>query len=175
MRPSLPQLTRFFDFLLMAGGALAGLLMIVIMAMVCTKVFMRYVLGIGWLGVDQISGSLLLYITFLGAAWVLSREEHVTIDFLFGQLSAPRQRQMTVVTSTICALVCMLVFAYGVNEVIYSWNRGFLVAAELEIPRAANLAIIPVGCLLLWIQFIRRALHAASDGVKTGKNLKGSA
>lgn len=153
------DLVRFFDFILKAGGALAGLLMVTIMLMVCAKVFLRYVLGIGWVGVDQISGSMLLYITFLGAAWVLLQEKHVTIDILFGRLAPRSRRALTVMTSTICALLCLLVFAYGANEVIYSWNRGFRVAAEIEMPRAFNLVVIPLGALLLCIQFLRRALH----------------
>lgn len=154
------NLVRLFDLILKTGGALAGLLMVAIMLMVCMKVFMRYVLGIGWIGVDQISGSMLLYITFLGAAWVLLQDKHVTIDILTGQLSQKSKRILTAVTSVICALLCLLLFVYSTNEVIYSWNRGFRVAAELEIPRAFNLAVIPLGSLLLCIQFLRRALRA---------------
>ena len=152
--------TRAFDLALRAGGALAGLIMVAIMVMVCAKVFLRYVLGVGWIGVDQISGTMLLYITFLGAAWVQLREKHVTIDILFDQLPRKRQRSMTVVNSIICAAVCLLLAVYGANEVIYSWNRGFRVAAELEIPRAVNLIVIPLGFLLLSVQFLRHAMRA---------------
>lgn len=163
------DLVRLFDLILKAGGGLAGLLMVAIMLMVCAKVVMRYVLGLGWVGVDQISGSMLLYITFLGAGWVLLREKHVAIDILTGRLSEQSQRRLTTITSIVCALLCLLLFAYGANEVVYSWKRGFRVAAELEIPRAFNLFVIPLGSLLLCFQFLRRALGAdasvqAGDG-----------
>lgn len=153
------DLVRVFDIILKAGGALAGLLMVAIMLMVCIKVFMRYVLGAGWIGVDQISGSMLLYITFLGAGWVLLQDKHVTIDIVFGHLSQRTKRIVTAVTSVVCAALCLLLFFFSANEVIYSWNRGFRVAAELEIPRAFNLIVIPLGSLFLLIQFIRRALN----------------
>ena len=55
------------------------------------KVVFRYGLGEGLIGIDQISATLLLYITFLGAAWVLRSEEHVTVDLLVNQLSQARQ------------------------------------------------------------------------------------
>lgn len=158
------DLVRVFDFTLKAGGAVAGLLMVAIMLMVCIKVFMRYVLGAGWIGVDQISGSMLLYITFLGAGWVLLQDKHVTIDIVFGNLSQKSKRVVTAVTSAACAALCLLLFIYSANEVIYSWNRGFRVAAELEIPRAFNLIVIPLGSLLLFIQFIRRALKPGEVG-----------
>lgn len=161
------DVARYFDLILRLCGALSGIILITIMLMVCIKVLLRYVLGYGWIGVDQLSGTLLLYMTFLGAAWVLSREQHVTIDFLVTQLSPSIRRQILIVGSIVCALVCFVIFVYGTLEVIYSLNRNILVAAELEIPRAINTAVIPFGCLLLWVQFTRRAWRAFrtdSDG-----------
>jgi len=155
---------RFFDAVLRICGALSGAILVAIMLMVCVKVFLRYGLTYGWIGVDQISGMLLLYMTFIGAAWVLSREEHVTIDFLVTHLPDSLKRIFLIVSSVVCALVCFIVFVYGTKEVVYSIDKGVLVPAELEIPRALNLAAIPFGCLLLWIQFLRRAWLAFRSG-----------
>ena len=152
--------SRVFDALLSVGAALSGAIMIAIMLAVVLKVFLRYVIGYGWTGVDQLSGMMLLYITFLGAAWVLSRDEHVTIDILLTNLPLPVQRVLIIVNSIICAAASLLVCVYAAIEVHDSWRRGVLVAAELDIPRAVNLVVIPIGFLFLWIQFIRRAWHA---------------
>lgn len=149
--------SRFLDWLLSIGAALSGAILVGIMLIVCLKVFLRYVVGYGWIGVDQMTGLMLLYLTFLGAAWVLSREEHVTIDILLGALPRPVQRGLIVANSLLCAAVCLLVFVYAVLEVSYSWSKGIMVASEIEIPRVASLAVIPVGLLFLWIQFLRRA------------------
>jgi len=157
---------RFFDTVLRICGALSGAILVTIMIMVCIKVFLRYVLVYGWVGVDQMSGTLLLYMTFIGAAWVLSREEHVSIDLLVTHLSGSLQRIFLIVGSVVCALICLLVFIYGTKEVISSIERGILVPAEIEIPRALNLAAIPFGCLLLWIQFLRRAWLAYRTDVR---------
>lgn len=156
------RLSRTFDALLAVGGALAGLLLVSTMVLVCGKVFLRYVLNIGVIGVDQISGTLLLYITFLGAGWVLGRNEHVTIDLLTTRLSPESRRKLDAVTSAVAALVCLLIVFYGVHEVVYSLSRGIKIASELEIPRAANLVVIPLGCALLACQFARRSLSLLS-------------
>lgn len=158
------RVSRLLDGLLAIGAAVSGVIMVAIMAMVCLKVFVRYVLGYGWIGVDQVSGMLLLYITFLGAAWVLSREEHVTIDIVFANLPKGVQRVLLVVNSLICAAVCLLLCIYATVEVVQSLRRGVVVAAELEMPRAVSLIVIPIGFLFLWIQFIRRAWRAHLDG-----------
>jgi C4-dicarboxylate transporter DctQ subunit len=148
---------RAFDWILDAGAALAAILLVAVMLTTTVKVVFRYGLHEGLVGVDQISGTLLLYITFLGAAWVLRREEHVTIDLLTSMLRPRVQRRMLVVSSIIGALICLALALFGTLEVVSSWQRGIRIPAEIEFPRAINLAVIPLGCLCLGLQFIRRA------------------
>jgi TRAP-type C4-dicarboxylate transport system permease small subunit len=145
------------------GAALAAALLIAIMLATTIKVIFRYVLNQGLIGIDQISGTLLLYITFLGAAWVLRREEHVAIDLLVAGRSPKVRRRFHVVSSILGALVCLVLTVAGTLEVIGSWQRGVLIPAEIEIPRAINLVVIPLGSLCLGLQFVRRAWSARPD------------
>lgn len=151
------KIAHIFNSIVNIGGALSGGLLVVVMLLTSIKVIFRYVLREGLLGVDQISGTLLLYITFLGAAWVLRREEHVTIDLLVTRLSPKVQRWMNVFNSILGALICLILTIYGTLEVINSWQRGILIPAEIEIPRVINLAVIPLGSFFLFLQFMRRA------------------
>lgn len=148
---------RIFDALLDAGGAISGVLLVVVMLVTSVKVFFRYVLQEGLIGVDQLSGTLLLWVTFFGAAWVLRRDEHVTVDLLITHLGPTARRWLTVVNSLICAALCLTLTYFGTLEVIESVERGILIPAEIEIPRVVNLYVIPLGCLFLLLQFIRRA------------------
>jgi len=156
--------TPIFDRILNVGGAIAGGLLVAVMLIVCTKVAVRYFLGHGLIGIDQVSGTMMVYITFFGAAWVLRREEHVTIDFLVMQLGPDTRRWLNVLVSVICAAVCLILTIFGTVAVISSWQKGILIPAEIEIPRAINLAVIPLGASLLLIQFIRRGLFYYRGG-----------
>ena len=158
------KIIRIFDIVLDAGAALSGALLVAVMLLTSVKVFFRYGLREGLLGVDQISGTLLLYIAFLGAAWVLRREEHVTIDLLVTQLGPRTRRWLTFANSVIGALICLVVAYYGTVEAVTSWQRGILIPAEIEIPRVINLGVIPLGCFLLSLQFMRRARRAFAGG-----------
>lgn len=156
---------KFLDRIMTAAAVLAGALIVLVMLMVCAKVFSRYFFGVGIVGVDQISGTLLVYVTFLAAAWVLRREQHVTIDILLSSVGDGPRRWMNIVASLLGAAVCFLLMVYGTLEVWQSWQRGVRVAAELEIYRAYNLAVIPLGSFLLFIQLLRRAgLHLRGAG-----------
>ena len=128
------KIIRIFDSVLDAGAALSGALLVAVMLLTSIKVFFRYGLREGLMGVDQISGTLLLYIAFLGAAWVLRREEHVTIDLLVTQLGPRNRRWLTCTNSVLGALICLVVAFYGTVEAVTSWQRGILIPAEIEIP-----------------------------------------
>ena len=148
---------RVFDLIVDGGAILAAVLMVAVMLTTTVKVVFRYGLREGLIGIDQISGTMLLYITFLGAAWVLRREEHVTLDLLVGRIGPEVRRQLLIWGSLAGALVCLAVAGFGAFETVTSWQRGIRIPAELEMPRAINLVAIPVGCLFLGLQFVRRA------------------
>ena len=166
------KIIRVFDWLLDAGAALSGALLVAVMLLTSIKVFFRYGLREGLLGVDQISGTLLVYIAFLGAAWVLRREEHVTIDLLVTRLTPATRRRLTCFNSAIGALICLVVAWYGTVEAVTSWQRGILIPAEIEIPRVINLGVIPLGCFLLSLQFMRRARRALDAGPPNGADAR---
>jgi TRAP-type C4-dicarboxylate transport system permease small subunit len=148
---------RVFDHIINTGAALAAVLLVGVMLAITVKVIFRYGLREGLIGVDQISGTMLLYITFLGAAWVLRREEHVTIDLLLSALRPRIQRHLHVIASILGALICLCLALFGTLEVIASLQKGIRIPAEIELPRAVNLVVIPLGCLFLGLQFMRRA------------------
>lgn len=157
----LERVARVFDLIVDAGAVLAAVLLIAVMLATTIKVIFRYGLHQGLIGVDQISGTMLLYIAFLGAAWVLRRDEHVTLDVLVNALRPTVRRRLLVTASVLGGLICLTLAVVGTVEVISSLQRGIKIPAEIEIPRAINLVVIPVGCLFLGLQFLRRAWRLA--------------
>lgn len=150
---------KLYEAILNFFAFLGSLTLIAMMLATVIKVAMRVFFNYGIHGIDQISGIMMVYITFLGAAWVLRKDGHVTVDILMTIVSAPVRRTMLVVSSILSAIVCLIMAYYGYHAIIRSVQRGIMVASELEIPRAINLAVIPVGCFLLGIEFILRALR----------------
>ncbi|MFK4825439.1 TRAP transporter small permease [Paenochrobactrum sp. BZR 588] len=161
---------KFYDFILNLFAFLACLTLIAMMLATVIKVAMRVFFNYGIHGIDQISGIMMVYITFLGAAWVLRKDGHVTVDILMTIVSPPVRRAMLIISSIISAIVCLIMAYYGYHAIIRSIQRGIMVAAELEIPRAINLAVIPVGCFLLGVEFILRTLRfIRADNIQPSK------
>ena len=158
---------RFFTALVNAMGVAAGLLLLSIMLATVFKVGLRGIAGAGIIGIDQLSGTAMVYMTFLGAVWVLRRNEHVALDLVLSSATVPLKRTLIVIHSLIGAAICFVVSYYGFHVVQLSIARGVVVAEELEIPRAIGLLPIPFGTLLLGIEFLRRAVVAARGGLDT--------
>ncbi len=157
-----------FDHAVNAGAVLAAALLIAVMVMTTVKVVFRYGFREGLIGIDQISGTMLLYIAFLGAAWVLRRDEHVTLDLVVGGLGPAVRRRLLILTSFLGAAVCLVLALFGTLEVISSIQRGIRIPAEIEMPRAINLVVIPLGCLCLGLEFIRRLVRTLDAAPATG-------
>ena len=108
----------------------------------------------------------LLYITFLGAAWLAKHDGHVELTFVLDRLSSRTRGVMKAINSLFCALVCVFVIWYGAKDAWDAFARGTLVVGPLPIPKYPLVAVIPVGCFLLLVQFIRNAhrfLRSAKD------------
>lgn len=158
-------LIKTIDRIIDAGAFLAASLLIAVMLVTTTKVVFRYGLREGLIGIDQISGTMLLYIAFLGAAWVLRREEHVTLDIILNSVGSPLRCRMLILSSILGGLICLTLAVAGTVEVVSSLQRGIKIPSELEMPRAVNLVVIPLGCFFLGLQFLRRAwLFANAQG-----------
>lgn len=153
-------LGRLFDRLLDATAVLASIILMVMMFATVGKIALRAIFNIGILGVDQISGIMMVYMTFLGAAWVLRSDGHVMVDLLTGSVGSAAQRRLNVLASLIGSAVCVAMTYYSIHAIALSIRRGVVVAAELEIPRSIGLMAIPIGCALLGIEFLRRARRA---------------
>jgi TRAP-type C4-dicarboxylate transport system permease small subunit len=160
---TLRKVEFIFDRILDVFGLLAGMVLIAIMTAVSVKVVFRYLLMARLIGVDEIAEIALLYITFLGSAWLLKREGHVSIDLLFMRLEPKTQAKLTVITSLLGAVVSLVFVFYGAWATIDAWSRSIVTPTILELPKAAILAIIPLGSVLLVIQFLRRAWAWSTD------------
>ena len=135
---------------------LAAAIIIFNMLSVSAEVIMRYFLKRPMVWVNEVTEITLLFITFLGTAWLLKREGHVKVDIVTGHLNPRAQALLGIISSIIGIIVCMILVWYGI-QVSYNYTQGGLYEPTLlELPKGPLLAIIPIGSFLLLIQFVRR-------------------
>jgi len=150
----LAKVTKIYDRIIDITTLLAGILVIFLMLSVGLEVTLRYFFGRPTSWVVEIAGYILLYIPFLVAAWVLKREGHVRMDLVLNQLSPKSRSLVDAITSVIGAIICFVLTWFGVKAALYF--IGYQTPTILMMPKSIIIAIIPVGALLLFIQFLRR-------------------
>jgi TRAP-type C4-dicarboxylate transport system permease small subunit len=150
------RLGRVFDFAIGVMAFMCGLILVFIMVAICFDVVMRYFFNRPSSWVIEISEYLLVYMTFLGAAWVLKYEGHVKVDALTIMLSEKMQTATGIISSLIGVMVCFTIAWFGSIETWDTFERGVHNPSMLEFPKAPILAIIPFGSFFFMIQFIRR-------------------
>ena len=151
------RIVACFDFLLDILAYVSGGIILITMVGVCLNVIMRYFFNRPIVGADEVTGYLLLYVTFLGTAWLLKDEGHVAVDFIVLKLRPRKQIFLNVVTSMIGMIISAALVWYGSKVTWQSYITHAYMGTILEIPKAPILVVIPAGSCLLLIQFIRRA------------------
>jgi len=150
------KLNNIFNRTIDLLAIFAGILLIFSMLIICIAIASRYLVGrpMGW--VIEITEYSLLYITFLVAAWVLKREGHVKMDLVFSRLSPRTQVLFNMITSGIGAIICFILFWYGVRVTWELYQTRYFTPTILELPKFVIVAIIFIGSLLLCLQFLNR-------------------
>jgi len=149
-------LENFFDKLLNSTTFIAGFLLLFVTFSISYTIFSRMTGLYSPVWIVQFNEYALLWITFLGTAWALARKKHVSIDLLTSRLS-PRNKLYTQLFHGILGTVICLVFSwYGYWVTIGQFKRGIIDVQAVDVPKYLILMIIPIGFILLVIQFLRQ-------------------
>jgi len=134
-------LVRAGDVLRRLLSFLVGAMLLAIVLLVCVQVFSRYFIGAATPGMAEISRLLFIWLTFLGAALLVSRRELIVIDFVHDKLNASLFKRLGIFIdlATAAFLVMLAVYARQLMVVVgqkiapstglpFAWFYGSLLA-----------------------------------------------
>lgn len=148
---------KLFDRVLFALAYVAAVILLVMMISIDVDVVKRYIFLRPLPGVINIAEFALLYMLFLGTTWVLSNDKHVKIDILLINLPGKVQCIVNTISSSIAALATLMFSIFGWVITWEAFQANAHLVRSIVVPKAAVYVVIPIGSLLLTIQFIRRA------------------
>ncbi len=154
-----------FDRILSITIVLASVLLVFVLITVSADVFFRYFLRRPLAWVNEVTTYIMLYIVFLGAAWLLKRNGHVFVDVVISRLKPGDAALLNIITSALGAIICLVITWFGVDVTWYNYREGIPSIQFLRTPLFLIAGIIPVGSFLLFIQFVRRT-HGFVKGRK---------
>ncbi len=165
------RLPSIFDRFVDSLVVLAIVLMAFAWLAICYDVFVRFFFNRSIIWLIEVIEYILLSVCFLGAAWLLRREGHITVDVVVNRLNPRAQALLNIVTSILGIITFLIITWYGMEVVWGHFQTGLRLETTLGPPKYAVMAVIPLGSFLLIIQLIRRTYgYLRGWSMLSGKN-----
>ncbi|MCK0150811.1 TRAP transporter small permease [Marivita sp. S6314] len=164
------MINTVYKALLYGMAGISGLTLVWIMVSVITSVVMRN-LGLqpfAWLFTSAEYG--LLYMTMLGAPWLVREKGHVHIELLTAALPEQPRRLLSRSVATACVLVCAILAWKGVELVMINLQRGDFDTRAYYYPRWLLTIAFPLSFGMMAIEFSRfifgeDLMHSGEAGI----------
>jgi C4-dicarboxylate transporter DctQ subunit len=150
-------------------AALAGLLLLFMTFSITYSIFTRALGFQSPVWTVQFNEYSLLWMTFLGSAWVLRRRKHVAVDVITARLEAKGRRIADVVHSLLGTGLCGVLCWYSSLMTLNFFQRGVTDVQAVDVPKYLVLIVIPAGFLVITAQFFRNlvaSLRRSKEGIQ---------
>lgn len=163
-------LSRLYTALLYAMAFVAGAMLLWLMVSVVVSVLMRNagLQPFAWLFTS--SEYALLYMTMLGAPWLVREKGHVHIELVTSALPSGLQDLVSRLVAALCVLVSLVLAWKGVELVMTNLARNDYDVRAYYFPRWILTLSFPVSFGLMAVEFARfvfgeETLHSGEAGI----------
>jgi len=138
----------------------AGILLILVTLFIGYVILARiiHISSPAW--ITQFTEYALLWMTFLGTAWVLGRDRHIAIDLITSHLGTHTKLVFDISHHFVGCAVCLVLCYFGVVTAWSMIERGVVDVQVIDIDKYKVILVIPLGFLLLALQFLRKLFIA---------------
>ena len=163
-------LDRIFDFL----AVVIGLILVFMTLSIGYAIFVRAVNLPGPLWIVQFNEYAMLFATFLGGAWLLSKGKHVSIELVVSRFSLRTQKIFDLIHSLLGMGLCAILCWYGALTTLENFQRKVIHVQAVDVPMAYVLFVIPLGFFFLVLQFSRNFVVGVNELRNLGLRVRGN-
>jgi TRAP-type C4-dicarboxylate transport system permease small subunit len=138
----------------LAEIALAGLLLLVF-----HEVIVRYVFNAPTQYSVELSEYLLVFVAFMSIGWVLKEDRHVRVSVVINLLPDRVRDLLDIFASLLVMIFCGIIVWKGGKTAITAYTGDYHSSSLLNFPLWIPYAIIPLGALVLGMQYIVRIVE----------------
>lgn len=163
-------LVRTYTAMLYGMAVIAGATLVWLMVSVIVSVLMRNagLQPFAWLFTSAEYG--LLYMTMLGAPWLVREKGHVHIELVTAALPAPLRRLVSRLVALLCVAVCLVLAYKGMQLFLTNIERNDFDVRAYYYPRWLLTITFPLSFGFMVVEFARFALgsellHSGEAGI----------
>ncbi|MCL4675691.1 MAG: TRAP transporter small permease [Pararhodobacter sp.] len=153
-------IVRFFSRLNLWLAILGAGILFFAASIIFFEVVSRAVAGTSRLWVIEVSEYSLLYITFLGAPYLLEKNRHVTLDLLYASLTQGWKSLLRLLNSAIGFAICAVLTVVGFDVWMDQIDTGVRATTVMAPPRYWITPALPLGMFLMAVQFVFQGIGA---------------
>lgn len=157
MKNFMTAISDFFDKVVKYFGYLAAAILVLIAVFISLDVILRFTINNPLMWVFETTEYALLFITFLGATYVLKHDGHVKLDLVLNVMGKRFRSGFNAVMSLVMAIVCLVIAWSCIKYTIYLYQNDVMIIKYYTIPQFTIYFIIPVGFVMLFFQSLKRA------------------
>lgn len=145
----LAKINKFFVFI-------ACLMYVGTILLINFDLFMRFAFRSPIAGLTEVTEIFLLYMTFLGTAWLYKDDGHVVVDLLLYNLvsNSNTKKILIMQNHVIVGIISAILVYYGALTTVDHFMRGSYNPTILETPIALVTAVIPIGSFILLLEVL---------------------
>jgi TRAP-type C4-dicarboxylate transport system permease small subunit len=148
-----------FDKTVTAMMVMGAALIIIDTLAVSIDVIVRYITGVSYTGLFELTEYSLLWITFLPTAWLLKTGGHIRVDLLADRLEPRPRAILDSIASIIGVIVLGALTWYGAKLTVLDFQTGLYLSSILAPVKWPIEIIIPIGYFLLLVDLLRKTYH----------------
>ena len=126
------------------------------------QVFSRYILNSPSSFTDELAGYLLIWVSLLGAAYVVGKQEHLAIDLLLQKSPPARKRVLRIIIQSVIMGFAATVLVIGGSWLVYTRFYLGVTSAALQLPLGYVYIVLPLSGLII----IFYSIHHLIDVIK---------
>ena len=142
-------------------GYLSAVALLLATAAIMHAVASRYLLGRPTIWQTEFSIYLLMFVTFVGAAYGLRHHAHVGVDLLVQLLPTRGQLAMRLIAAVLSLAVVLVVLWTAYETWLEAYEAGWRTSTVWAPPLSVVYAILPLGMLFVACQYIAMIIEAA--------------
>ena len=164
------MIAKAYSFVLYGLAVIAGATLVWLMISVILSVLMRNagLQPFAWLFTSAEYG--LLYLTMLGAPWLVREKGHVHIELVTAALPDAPRRVVSRVVALACVAVCLILAWKGADLLLTNIERGDVDTRAYYFPRWLLTIAFPVSFGMMAVEFSRfvfgaQLMHSGEAGI----------
>ncbi|OAN73338.1 hypothetical protein A8B78_18620 [Jannaschia sp. EhC01] len=156
----LTQIRRVISGLNLVLAIIGAALLFMIAVIICLEVTLRASGFASQLWVIEVSEYSLLFITFLGAPYLLEKNMHVVLDLIYDKLTGGPRLMLQILNASIGFALCAVLAVVGVSVVIEQFELGVRQVTVMRPQSWWITAALPLGMGLMAVQFFDQIVRS---------------